>query len=79
MKLVPQSSEESSKNFIDELNPAQQQAAKYINGPVLIIAGAGSGKTKTLTYRIAYMLSQGIQPSSILALTSWRSSFSRLS
>ncbi|MGA1277189.1 MAG: ATP-dependent helicase [Candidatus Kapaibacteriota bacterium] len=69
MKLVPQSSEESSKNFIDELNPAQQQAAKYINGPVLIIAGAGSGKTKTLTYRIAYMLSQGIQPSSILALT----------
>ena len=69
MKLVPQSSEESSKNFIDELNPAQQQAAKHINGPVLIIAGAGSGKTKTLTYRIAYMLSQGIQPSSILALT----------
>lgn len=69
MKLVPQSEEQLSNTFLDELNPAQQQAAKQINGPVLIIAGAGSGKTKTLTYRIAYMLSQGIQPSSILALT----------
>ncbi|MFM7157234.1 MAG: UvrD-helicase domain-containing protein, partial [Bacteroidota bacterium] len=69
MKLVPQSEEHLSNTFLDELNPAQQQAAKQINGPVLIIAGAGSGKTKTLTYRIAYMLSQGIQPSSILALT----------
>jgi len=69
MKLVPQSPDNQSTNFLNELNPAQKQAAMQINGPVLIIAGAGSGKTKTLTYRIAYMLSQGIQPSSILALT----------
>lgn len=69
MKLIPQSQHDDSTDFLDELNPAQKQAAMQINGPVLIIAGAGSGKTKTLTYRIAYLLSQGIQPSSILALT----------
>ncbi|MFN5114220.1 MAG: UvrD-helicase domain-containing protein, partial [Ignavibacteria bacterium] len=69
MKLVPQSPDNQSIDFLNELNPAQKQAAMQVSGPVLIIAGAGSGKTKTLTYRIAYMLSQGIQPSSILALT----------
>lgn len=51
------------------LNPAQNEAVRCINGPSLIIAGAGSGKTKVLTYKIAYLLEQGIAPRSILALT----------
>lgn len=52
-----------------ELNPKQYEAASTIEGPVLIIAGAGSGKTRMITYRMAYMLSQGIPQSSILSLT----------
>lgn len=56
-------------NFLDELNPIQQAAAKTIKGPSLIIAGAGSGKTRVLTYRIAYMIQQKIDPFNILALT----------
>jgi len=69
MKLIPQPNHEQSLSFLDELNPEQKKAAMSISGPLLIIAGAGSGKTKTLTYRIAYALSQNIKPSSILALT----------
>lgn len=69
MKLIPQPHTEHSLSYLDELNPEQKKAAMNISGPLLIIAGAGSGKTKTLTYRIAYALSQGIQSSSILALT----------
>ncbi len=56
-------------DFIQDLNPVQQEAVKKISGPSLIIAGAGSGKTRVLTYRIAWLLKQGIPASSILALT----------
>ena len=56
-------------DFIKDLNQAQQEAVKEINGPGLIIAGAGSGKTRVLTYRIAWLLAQGIPASNILALT----------
>ena len=54
--------------ILAQLNEPQQDAVKTIQGPLMVIAGAGSGKTRVLTYRIAYMLQQGINPFSILAL-----------
>ncbi len=56
-------------NLLDELNPMQKNAAGHINGPLLILAGAGSGKTRVLTYRIAHLIAQGIDPFNILAIT----------
>ena len=56
-------------DFLQELNPVQRQSVCAMNGPVLVVAGPGSGKTRVLTYRIAYLIQQGVPPSSILALT----------
>jgi len=59
----------SSDDLISKLNPVQQEAVKNISGPSLVIAGAGSGKTRVLTHRIAYMLAKGIKSYNILSLT----------
>ena len=56
-------------DLLKDLNEAQRAAVEYIDGPSLVIAGAGSGKTRVLTYKIAYLLNQGMKPWSIMALT----------
>lgn len=55
--------------YLDELNQAQRAAVEYLNGPELVIAGAGSGKTRVLTYKVVHLLNQGIDPGRIMALT----------
>lgn len=57
------------EEFLNQLNDSQRQAVEYIDGPSLVVAGAGSGKTRVLTYKIAYLLHKGLPPQSIMALT----------
>ena len=56
-------------NILQGLNKSQTEATKVINGPIMVIAGAWSGKTKVLTHRIAYLIENGIDPFNILSLT----------
>ncbi|MBI5153034.1 MAG: UvrD-helicase domain-containing protein [Parcubacteria group bacterium] len=59
----------NQEHLIETLNPSQRKAVQMTDGPLLIIAGAGSGKTKTLTHRVAHLIAQGVPPSQILAVT----------
>ena len=59
----------NNNDFLQSFNPAQRAAVEYIDGPSLVIAGAGSGKTRVLTYKIAYLLEHGYMPWQLLALT----------
>ena len=56
-------------NYLDLLNEQQRAAVEYCSGPQLVIAGAGSGKTRVLTYKIVHLLAHGYDPSRIMALT----------
>ena len=57
------------EDYLSLLNEAQQEPTTHVDGPLMVIAGAGSGKTRVLTYRIAYLMQKGIDAFSILALT----------
>ena len=58
-----------NNDYLDKLNSAQRAAVEYLGGPELVIAGAGSGKTRVLTYKIVHLLNMGHYPGRILALT----------
>ena len=62
-------SPKTMNSLLDQLNEIQRKAVVHNQGPVMIIAGAGSGKTRVLTYRMAWLLEQGVEPYNILSLT----------
>ncbi len=57
------------EDYLSQLNPSQRDSVAYCEGPQLVIAGAGSGKTRVLTYKIVHLLAHGYEPWRILALT----------
>ena len=65
----PESSSPAPVSWLDDLNPAQRKAVTHGEGPILVVAGAGSGKTRTLAYRVAWLVAQGVEPGRILLLT----------
>ncbi len=67
--VAPGAAHQFRINYRNELNPAQYAAVSSVNGPHLIIAGAGTGKTRTITFRVAYLVELGVKPESILLLT----------
>lgn len=69
MSLNPQSSPDLNQQILQDLNPPQREAVSYGSGPLLVFAGAGSGKTRVITRRIAWLVAQGLHPAEILALT----------
>src|SRR6202049_4712579 len=60
---------EADADLLDDLNPEQSEAVTHYEGPLLILAAAGSGKTRVITRRVAWLLSQGVRPSNLLAIT----------
>ena len=57
------------EDYLSKLNPQQRDAVEYLDGPQLVIAGAGSGKTRVLTYKIVHLITHGVEPWRIMALT----------
>src|SRR5438270_318750 len=59
----------AERDLLADLTPAQQEAVTHLDGPLLILAGAGSGKTRVITRRVAFLLEQGVHPANVLAIT----------